>query len=103
MRTYKDHVGPSRGSTTYFELEDAFAGTRILHELEEFSNFPCSFDRLVGGAIDRYDAEGSIVLDEGIRRILLVKDRQTNESWRFGFAEFATVEVNSHDSSRRHD
>lgn len=28
-----------------------------------------------------------------IRRVLLVRDRQTNESWRYGFAEFATVEV----------
>ncbi len=27
-----------------------------------------------------------------LRRVLLVKDRRTNESWRFGFAEFATVE-----------
>jgi hypothetical protein len=28
-----------------------------------------------------------------IRRVLLVRDRRTNESWRYGFAEFATVEV----------
>ena len=27
-----------------------------------------------------------------LRRVLLVRDRRTNESWRFGFAEFATVE-----------
>ena len=27
-----------------------------------------------------------------IRRILLVRDRRTNESWRYGFAEFATVD-----------
>ncbi|PGH14350.1 hypothetical protein AJ80_05940 [Polytolypa hystricis UAMH7299] len=27
-----------------------------------------------------------------IRRILLVRDRRSNESWRYGFAEFATVE-----------
>ncbi|KAF7717040.1 Uncharacterized protein PECH_003142 [Penicillium ucsense] len=26
-----------------------------------------------------------------IRRVLLVRDRKTNESWRFGFAEFANV------------
>jgi hypothetical protein len=30
-----------------------------------------------------------------LRRILLVRDRRTNESWRFGFAEFATVDVRS--------
>lgn len=28
-----------------------------------------------------------------LRRVLLVRDRKTNESWRYGFAEFATVEV----------
>jgi len=28
-----------------------------------------------------------------LRRVLLVRDRRTNESWRYGFAEFATVEV----------
>ena len=27
-----------------------------------------------------------------LRRVLLVRDRQTNESWRFGFAEFSAVE-----------
>jgi len=28
-----------------------------------------------------------------IRRVLLVRDRKTNESWRYGFAEFATVQA----------
>jgi hypothetical protein len=27
-----------------------------------------------------------------LRRVLLMRDRATNESWRYGFAEFATVE-----------
>ena len=30
-----------------------------------------------------------------IRRVLLVRDRQTNESWRYGFAEFSSLEVGS--------
>lgn len=30
--------------------------------------------------------------DGTLRRVLLVRDRRTDESWRFGFAEFATVE-----------
>ena len=30
---------------------------------------------------------------DSIRRVLLVRDRRTNESWRYGFAEFATVEA----------
>lgn len=29
-----------------------------------------------------------------IRRVFLVKDKRTNDSWRYGFAEFATVKVN---------
>ena len=28
-----------------------------------------------------------------IRRVLLVRDRRSDESWRYGFVEFATVEV----------
>ena len=28
-----------------------------------------------------------------IRRVLLVRDRKSNESWRYGFAEFTTVDV----------
>jgi hypothetical protein len=31
--------------------------------------------------------------DGSIRRILLVRDRRSNESWRYGFAEFATIQV----------
>ncbi|KAK6496482.1 hypothetical protein TWF481_002499 [Arthrobotrys musiformis] len=30
--------------------------------------------------------------DTAIKRILLVRDRRTNESWRFGFAEFSSVD-----------
>ncbi len=32
-----------------------------------------------------------------IQRVLLVRDRRTNESWRYGFVEFATVEVSFHE------
>lgn len=28
-----------------------------------------------------------------LRRVLLVRSRKTNDSWRYGFAEFATIEV----------
>ena len=31
--------------------------------------------------------------DGSLRRILLVRDRHSNESWRYAFAEFATVDV----------
>lgn len=31
--------------------------------------------------------------DGSIRRVLLVRDRKSNESWRYGFAEFSTLQV----------
>ena len=34
--------------------------------------------------------------DGSIRRVLLVRDRKTNESWGYGFAEFAGVAVCSY-------
>lgn len=38
-------------------------------------------------------SDGSLGAREGsMRRVLLVRDRKTNDSWRYGFAEFSTVE-----------
>ena len=28
-----------------------------------------------------------------LRRVLLIRDRKSNESWRYGFAEYATIDV----------
>lgn len=28
-----------------------------------------------------------------LRRVLLIRDRRSNESWRYGFAEFASIDV----------
>ncbi|KAI9740958.1 MAG: hypothetical protein M1818_004564 [Claussenomyces sp. TS43310] len=37
--------------------------------------------------------ESALGAKEGsLQRVLLVRDRETNDSWRYGFAEFATVE-----------
>ena len=33
-----------------------------------------------------------------LRRVLLVRDRKTNESWRYGFAEFAAVDVGAYET-----
>ena len=33
--------------------------------------------------------------DGSLRRVLLIRDRRSNESWRYGFAEFGTVDVRS--------
>ena len=35
--------------------------------------------------------------ESSLRRVLLVRDRRSNESWRYGFAEFATIDVKSLD------
>ena len=37
-----------------------------------------------------------------LRRVLLVRDRNSNESWRYAFAEFATVDVSISNSSEYH-
>lgn len=38
--------------------------------------------------------DASLGAKEGsLRRVLLVRDRRSNESWRYGFAEFGTVDV----------
>ncbi|KAJ6117474.1 hypothetical protein N7512_007199 [Penicillium capsulatum] len=43
-----------------------------------------------GGKIASTTGDANLGAREGsIRRVLLVRDRKTNESWRFGFAEFA--------------
>ena len=41
---------------------------------------------------------GATVVEDGaregsVKRVLLIRDRRTDESWRFGFVEFAGVEV----------
>ena len=36
--------------------------------------------------------------DGSLRRILLIRDRTSNESWRYGFAEYASIDV-SHEHS----
>jgi hypothetical protein len=34
--------------------------------------------------------------DGSLRRVFLIRDRRSNDSWRYGFAEFATVDVSNH-------
>lgn len=48
------------------------------------------------GKIASTTGDANLGAREGsMRRVLLVRDRKTNESWRFGFAEFANVMVRS--------
>jgi len=47
-----------------------------------------------GAKVASTTGDANLGAKEGtLRRILLVRDRRTNESWRYGFAEFAMVEV----------
>lgn len=47
-----------------------------------------------GGKIASTTGDANLGAREGsIRRVLLVRDRKSNDSWRFGFAEFANVMV----------
>lgn len=47
-----------------------------------------------GAKVSSTTAEANLGAKEGsLRRVLLVKDRWTDESWRYGFAEFASIEV----------
>ena len=48
----------------------------------------------LGAKVSSTTAESKLGAKEGsLRRVLLVKDRWSDESWRFGFAEFASIEV----------
>ncbi|KAK5072150.1 hypothetical protein LTS08_000754 [Lithohypha guttulata] len=45
------------------------------------------------GKVASTTGDANLGAKEGtLRRILLVRDRKTNESWRYGFAEYATIE-----------
>ncbi|KAL9108722.1 MAG: hypothetical protein Q9227_006518 [Pyrenula ochraceoflavens] len=46
-----------------------------------------------GAKVASTTGDANLGAKEGtLRRIFLVRDRKTNESWRFGFAEYATIE-----------
>ena len=47
-----------------------------------------------GAKVASTTGDANLGAKEGsIRRVLLVRDRRNDESWRYGFAEFATVDV----------
>lgn len=58
------------------------------------SSQPTQSNAKKGAKVASTTGDANLGAREGtLRRILLVRDRKTNESWRFGFAEYATVEV----------
>lgn len=54
-----------------------------------------------GAKVSSTTGDANLGAREGsIRRVLLVRDRRSNESWGYGFAEFATVEVDDRPISK---
>ncbi|KAL9619314.1 MAG: hypothetical protein Q9160_006079 [Pyrenula sp. 1 TL-2023] len=57
------------------------------------NNQPTQSNAKKGAKVASTTGDANLGAREGtLRRILLVRDRRTNESWRFGFAEYASVE-----------
>ncbi len=55
---------------------------------------PATHPKKGGAKVASTTSDSNLGAKEGsLMRVLLVRDRRTNESWRYGFAEFATVEV----------
>lgn len=51
-------------------------------------------DQKKGAKVASTTGDANLGAREGsIRRVLLVRDRKTNESWRYGFAEFSNAMV----------
>ena len=81
--------------------EELFAkGVAKLYRPHSASNENTSSNPKKGAKVASTTGDANLGAREGsIRRVLLVRDRKTNESWRFGFAEFANVMVCSDDLS----
>ncbi|KAJ5692292.1 hypothetical protein N7462_001715 [Penicillium macrosclerotiorum] len=73
--------------------EELFAkGVAKLYRPHPASNENTSSNLKKGAKVASTTGDANLGAREGsIRRVLLVRDRKTNESWRFGFAEFANV------------
>lgn len=73
--------------------EELFAkGAAKLYRPTSGNNDNASNNPKKGGKVASTTGDSNLGAREGsIRRVLLVRDRKTNESWRYGFAEFANV------------
>lgn len=75
--------------------EDLLAkGVAKLYRPNSGQNDGASNAQKKAGKVASTTGDANLGAREGsIRRVLLVRDRKTNESWRYGFAEFANVLV----------
>jgi G-patch domain/RNA recognition motif. (a.k.a. RRM, RBD, or RNP domain) len=68
-------------------------GVGKLHKPSASNHFTNQTGNKKGAKVASTTGDANLGAKEGtLLRVLLVRDRRTNESWRFGFAEFATVE-----------
>ena len=78
--------------------EDLLAkGVTKLYKPSRGSSPPATASSKKGNAkVSSTTGDANLGAKEGsLRRVLLVRDRRSNESWRYGFAEFGTVDVSS--------
>lgn len=75
--------------------EELFAkGVAKLYKPASGTSDNSSKNEKKGAKVASTTGDSNLGAREGsIRRVLLVRDRRSNESWRYGFAEFATVQV----------
>ncbi|KAL8820822.1 MAG: hypothetical protein Q9223_001046 [Gallowayella weberi] len=75
--------------------EDILAkGVSKLYKPSRRSSPPAATNPKKGNAkVSSTTGDANLGAKEGsLRRVLLVRDRRSNESWRYGFAEFATID-----------
>ena len=76
--------------------EDLLAkGVSKLHKPSRSNSPPTHSTSKKGNAkVASTTGDANLGAKEGsLRRVLLIRDRRSNESWRYGFAEFASIDV----------
>ena len=75
--------------------EDLLAkGVTKLYKPRRGSSPPAAGAKKVQAKVASTTGDANLGAKEGsLRRVLLIRDRRSNESWRYGFAEFGTVDV----------
>jgi len=75
--------------------EDLLAkGVAKLYKPSRKQSPPAAISKKSNAKVACTTGDANLGAREGtLRRVLLVRDRRSNESWRYGFAEFASIEV----------
>lgn len=75
--------------------EDVLAkGVTKLYKPSRRQSPPLSTAKKSNAKVASTTGDANLGAKEGsLRRVLLIRDRQGGESWRYGFAEFATIDV----------